>query len=110
MTITTRIPGVTVGAAPFFQGTAILHVMSNAIRVLEPDGTERQIIKDLDGNVPRPRIRHCSICDPFIMIIREDDSLGMFIGESERGKIRRKDMSPMGEKVCEYYLSTQGAI
>ena len=74
--------------------------MSNAIRVLEPDGNERQIIKDLDGTMPRPRIRHCSICDPFIMIIREDDSLGLFIGESERGKIRRKDMSPMGEKVC----------
>lgn len=73
--------------------------MSNAIRVLEPDGTERQIIKDLENNIPRPRIRHCSICDPFIMIIREDDSLGLFIGELERGKIRRKDMSPMGEKV-----------
>ena len=33
------------------------------------------------------------------MVIREDDSLGLFIGEPERGKIRRKDMSPMGEKV-----------
>ena len=33
------------------------------------------------------------------MVIREDDSLGLFIGESERGKIRRKDMSPMGDKV-----------
>ena len=33
------------------------------------------------------------------MIIREDESLGLFIGEAERGKIRRKDMSPMGEKV-----------
>ncbi|THG98888.1 hypothetical protein EW026_g3366 [Hermanssonia centrifuga] len=99
ITVTLRFPGATVGAAPFFQGTAILHVMSNAIRVLEPDGMERQIIKDLDGNAPRPRIRHCSICDPFIMIIREDESLGLFIGESERGKIRRKDMSPMGEKI-----------
>ncbi|KIP11832.1 hypothetical protein PHLGIDRAFT_98931 [Phlebiopsis gigantea 11061_1 CR5-6] len=100
--ISTRIPGTTVGAAPFFQGTAILHVMSNAIRVLEPDGTERQIIKDLDGSVPRPKIRFCSICDPFIMVIREDDSLGLFIGELERGKIRRKDMSPMGEKTSKY--------
>src|SRR6266404_7386449 len=36
ITITTRVQGVTVGAAPFFQGTAILHVLSNAIRVLEP--------------------------------------------------------------------------
>ncbi|TCD71004.1 mRNA cleavage and polyadenylation factor subunit [Steccherinum ochraceum] len=102
LSITTRIPGTTVGAAPFFQGTAILHVMSNAIRVLEPDGTERQIIKDLDGNLPRPKIRYCGISDPFVLIIREDDSLGLFIGESERGKIRRKDMSPMGEKTSRY--------
>jgi len=34
--ITTRIPGTTIGAAPFFQRTAILHVMTNALRVLEP--------------------------------------------------------------------------
>ena len=63
------------------------------------DGSERQSIKDLDGNTPRPRIKSCSICDPFILIIREDDTIGLFIGEIERGKIRRKDMSPMGEKV-----------
>ena len=63
------------------------------------DGTERQIIKDADGNMPRPKIRACSISDPFVLIIREDDSIGLFIGETERGKIRRKDMSPMGDKV-----------
>jgi hypothetical protein len=40
ITITTRVQGVTVGAAPFFLGTAILHVLSNAIRVLDP-GTSR---------------------------------------------------------------------
>jgi hypothetical protein len=34
--IPTRIPGTTIGAAPFFQRTTILHVMTNAIRVLEP--------------------------------------------------------------------------
>ncbi len=90
--------------------------MTNAIRVLEPgtfpwlnetvysdlpdiDGTERQIIKDMDGNMPRPKIRGCSISDPFVFIVREDDSIGLFIGETERGKIRRKDMSPMGDKV-----------
>jgi cleavage and polyadenylation specificity factor subunit 1 len=49
--------------------------------------------------MPRPKIRACSICDPFVLILREDDSIGLFIGETERGKIRRKDMSPMGEKV-----------
>ncbi|KAL6307058.1 CPSF A subunit region-domain-containing protein [Sparassis latifolia] len=82
---TSRSPHVsTIGAAPFFQGTAILHVMvnvTNVIRVLEPDGTERQVIKDWDGN---------------------DDSIGLFIGETDRGKIRRKDMSPMGEKTSRY--------
>ncbi|KAI0341420.1 hypothetical protein BDW22DRAFT_1408067 [Trametopsis cervina] len=102
ISITTRIPGTTIAAAPFFQGTAILHVLSNTIRVLEPDGTERQSIKDLDGNLPRPKIKFCSICDPFVLIIREDESLGLFIGEAERGKIRRKDMSPMGEKTSKY--------
>lgn len=63
------------------------------------DGTERQIIKDLEGTAPRPKIKSCSICDPFVLIIREDDTIGLFIGELERGKIRRKDMSPMGDKV-----------
>jgi hypothetical protein len=53
----------------------------------------------MDGNIPRPKIRACSICDPFVLILREDDSIGLFIGETERGKIRRKDMSPMGDKV-----------
>ncbi|TFY69793.1 hypothetical protein EVG20_g3009 [Dentipellis fragilis] len=102
LSITMRIPGTTVGAAPFFHGTAILHVLTNAIRVLEPDGNERQIIKDMDGNNFRAKIKHCSICDPFVLIIREDETIGLFIGEPERGKIRRKDMSPMGEKTSRY--------
>ncbi|EGO29249.1 hypothetical protein SERLADRAFT_445076 [Serpula lacrymans var. lacrymans S7.9] len=97
--IPTRIPGTTIGAGSFFQRTAILHVMTNAIRVLE---SGKQIIKDLDGNIPRPRIKACSICDPFVLIIREDDTIGLFIGEAERGKIRRKDMSPMGDKSSRY--------
>ncbi|KAF5309321.1 hypothetical protein D9611_014402 [Ephemerocybe angulata] len=99
---TTRVPGTMVGAAAFFQRTAILVVMTNAIKVLEPDGTERQTILDMDGKLPRPKIRACSISDPFVLIMREDDSLGLFIGETERGKIRRKDMSPMGEKSSKY--------
>lgn len=35
-----RLPGTKISAAPFFQGTAILHVMinvTNVIRVLDPD-------------------------------------------------------------------------
>jgi cleavage and polyadenylation specificity factor subunit 1 len=36
VSIPTRIPGTTICAAPFFQRTTILHVMTNAIRVLEP--------------------------------------------------------------------------
>lgn len=63
-----------------------------------PDGTERQTIKDMDGNMPRPKIRACSISDPFVLVLREDDSLGMFT-EKDKGLIRRKDMSPMGDKV-----------
>ncbi|KAF8886814.1 CPSF A subunit region-domain-containing protein [Infundibulicybe gibba] len=101
VSITTRIPGTTIGAAPFFQRTAILHVMTNAIRVLEPDGTERQIIKDVDGNMPRPKIRACHISDPLVLILREDDSIGLFI-ETECGRIGRKDMSPMGDKTSRY--------
>ncbi|KAF8633074.1 hypothetical protein AX15_001523 [Amanita polypyramis BW_CC] len=100
--VTTRIPDTTIGCGPFFQRTAILQVMTNAIRVLEPDGTERQIIKDMDGTIARPKIRACSISDPFVLIFREDDTIGLFIGETERGKIRRKDMSPMGDKVSRY--------
>ena len=65
------------------------------------DGSERQIIKDMDGNLKRPKIRYCSISDPFILILREDDSLGLFVGNAETGKIRRKDMTPLGEKVKE---------
>ncbi|KAF8837869.1 hypothetical protein BDN67DRAFT_972360 [Paxillus ammoniavirescens] len=113
LAISTRIPGTTVGAGAFFQRTAILHVMTNAIRVLEPDGSERQIIKDMEGNMPRARIKACSICDPFVFILREDETIGLFIGETERGKIRRKDMSPMGEKSSRYlsgcfYTDTSG--
>ena len=63
------------------------------------DGTERQIIKGMEGNNQRPKIKYCCICDPFVFILREDDTIGLFIGEPERGKVRRKDMSPMGEKV-----------
>ncbi|KAK0240309.1 CPSF A subunit region-domain-containing protein [Armillaria nabsnona] len=101
ISVTTRIPGTTVGAGTFFQRTAILHVMTNAIRVLEPDGAERQSIKDMDGNTPRAKIRACSISEPFVLILREDDSIGLFI-ETDRGKIRRKDMSPMGDKTSRY--------
>ena len=122
ITITTRLQGTMVGAAPFFQRTAILVVMNNAIKVLEPgsslnwnpdancltlyfsDGSERQTIQDLDGKMVRPKIRSCSISDPFVLILREDDSLGLFIGETERGKIRRKDMSPMGDKVGRFII------
>ncbi len=69
--------------------------MTNAIRVLEPgkdffspmvlltkflpDGAERQSIKDMDGNTPRAKIRACSISEPFVLILREDDSIGLFI-------------------------------
>ena len=53
----------------------------------------------MDGVIKRPKIRYCSISDPFVLIIREDDSIGLFVGNGETGKIRRKDMTAMGEKV-----------
>jgi hypothetical protein len=62
------------------------------------DGSERQIIKDMDGTIPRAKIKACSICDPYVLIIREDDTIGLFI-DAQRGRVRRKDMSPMGDKV-----------
>ncbi|KAF7329846.1 Cleavage and polyadenylation specific protein [Mycena kentingensis (nom. inval.)] len=101
ITISARIPGTTIGAGTFFSKSAILHVTTNSIRVLEPDGSERQNIADKDGSMPRAKIRACSICDPYVIVIREDDSIGMFI-DTDRGKIRRKDMSPMGDKSSRY--------
>lgn len=81
--------------------TVSFSLLDTSSHAVDADGTERQAIKDTDSNNnPRSKIRACSICDPFVLIIREDDTIGLFIGESERGKIRRKDMSPMGEKVC----------
>ncbi len=107
---------MTIGAGPFFQGTAIIQVTQNSVRLLESgdcdflpsidvsshrdiDGTERQVIKDMDGPLARAKIRCCAISDPFVLVLREDNTMGLFIGESERGKIRRKDMSAMGDKV-----------
>jgi cleavage and polyadenylation specificity factor subunit 1 len=63
------------------------------------DGIERQTIKDMDKDTGaiRAKIRSCSIADPFILFIREDNTLGLFIGE--KGGVRRKDMTPLGNKV-----------
>jgi cleavage and polyadenylation specificity factor subunit 1 len=47
----------------------------------------------------RPRIRYACICDPFVVILREDDTLGLFIGEPSKSKLRRKDMSMLGDRV-----------
>lgn len=75
----------------------ILLFMSDNMRCV--DCSERQCIKDMDGVIKRPKIRYCNISDPFVLIIREDESLGLFVGNSETGRIRRKDMTAMGEKV-----------
>ncbi|CAK5269347.1 unnamed protein product [Mycena citricolor] len=105
ISVSARISGITIGAGAFFARTAILHVTTNSIRVLEPDGAERQIIKDMDANMPRPKIRACSILDPYAIVIREDDSIGMFI-ETDKGRIRRKDMSSMGDKSSRYLTAS----
>ena len=39
---------------------------------------------DADGNMARPKIRAC------VLIIREDDSIDLFIGETKRGKVQVK--------------------
>ncbi len=39
------------------------------------------------------------ISGSFVLTVKEDDSIRLFIGKTERGKSRRKDMSPMGDKV-----------
>jgi cleavage and polyadenylation specificity factor subunit 1 len=111
-----RYNGTTLGAGSFFQGTAIIQVTTNSVRLLgigksiqfpllillnkSSDGIERQTIKDVDrdSGASRAKIRSCSIADPFILFIREDNTLGLFIGE--KGGVRRKDMTALGNKVC----------
>ncbi|KAJ3764362.1 CPSF A subunit region-domain-containing protein [Lentinula raphanica] len=106
--ITSRIQGTSIGAGPFFGGMVVLQVMTGSIRVLESDGTERQVIKDVESSssstisAPRARIRACSISDPYVLILREDDTMGLFIGEASKGKLRRKDMSMLGGKTSKY--------
>ncbi|KIK53793.1 hypothetical protein GYMLUDRAFT_49207 [Collybiopsis luxurians FD-317 M1] len=148
--ITARISGTTIGAGPFFGGTAVLQVMTGAIRVLEIDGTERQVIKDVESSssgtavalgggvggagggggagavpsgpassthphTPRAKIRACSISDPYVLILREDDTMGLFLGyfadkdkekdkdgkgkERERERDKDKDGKGKGEKM-----------
>ena len=43
----------------------------------------RPFESDCDANIPRQQICACSISDPFILIIREYDSIRLFIGETE---------------------------
>ncbi|KAH7107502.1 CPSF A subunit region-domain-containing protein [Auriculariales sp. MPI-PUGE-AT-0066] len=104
--IISRYANVTVGAGPFFQRTAILQVTTNAIRVLEADGSERQNIKDLNNTTPHAKIKACSISDPYVVVVREDGSLGLFIGETGKGKMRRKDMSALGDKASRYLAAS----
>jgi cleavage and polyadenylation specificity factor subunit 1 len=63
--------------------------MTNAICVLEAfkNASKRSLFslgkdgkKDMDGNMPRPKIRGCSISDPYVFIVRKDDSIDIFIG------------------------------
>lgn len=157
ITILARTPGTTIGAGPFFGGTAIVQVVTGAsgvtgtgaaaaagvgggaIRVLEYDGTERQVIKDIESSSSsttsksatnttgaRPPIRACAISDPYILILREDDTMGLFVADPgkpdkvdkgkggkvdkdsgkgkdpSKGKVRRKDMSMLGGKTSRY--------
>jgi cleavage and polyadenylation specificity factor subunit 1 len=62
------------------------------------------MLRDVDSNIYRSKIKACHISDPFVLLMREDETIGLFIA-TEHGRIRRKDMSPMGEKVPFFFYS-----
>ncbi|KAF8600601.1 hypothetical protein BDV93DRAFT_608605 [Ceratobasidium sp. AG-I] len=95
--ILARTPGLTMAAGAFFQQGCIAQITTNSIRLLEADGTERQLYLDADGNKPRPKIKAAHVADPFIVVMREDESFGLFVGDSAKGRVRRKDISHFGE-------------
>ncbi|KAG8692927.1 mRNA cleavage and polyadenylation factor subunit, partial [Ceratobasidium sp. 395] len=95
--ILARTPGLTMAAGPFFQQGCIAQITTNSIRLLEPDGAERQLYLDADGNKPRPKIKAAYVADPFIVVLREDESFGLFVGDTAKGRVRRKDISHFGE-------------
>jgi hypothetical protein len=99
--IQSRAAGATVGCGAFFGGTALVQVLPNALRVLERDGAERQLIKDVDGPAARARIRAAAVCDPYAAVLRADGTLGLFVAADAR-KLRRKDMSALGDKSARY--------
>ncbi|KAG8744304.1 mRNA cleavage and polyadenylation factor subunit [Ceratobasidium sp. 414] len=95
--ILARTPGLTMAAGAFFQQGCIAQITTNSIRLLEPDGAERQLYLDADGNKPRPKIKGAYVADPFIVVLREDESFGLFVGDAAKGRVRRKDVSHFGE-------------
>ncbi|QRW23646.1 cleavage and polyadenylation specificity factor protein [Rhizoctonia solani] len=84
--ILARTPGLTMVAGAFFQQTCVAQVTTNSIRLLEPDGAERQLYLDAEGNKPRPKIKVAHVADPFIVVIREDDTFGLFVGDTAKGR------------------------
>lgn len=58
---------------------------------------ERQLIMDVDGQKSRTRIKYASIVEPYILILREDDTLGLFCAAENGRKLRRKNMAPLGD-------------
>ncbi|KEP51741.1 cleavage and polyadenylation specificity factor protein [Rhizoctonia solani 123E] len=95
--ILARTPGLTMAAGAFFQQTCVAQITTNSIRLLEPDGAERQLYLDAEGNKPRPKIKAAHVADPFIVVLREDDTFGLFVGDTTKGRVRRKDVSHFGE-------------
>ncbi|CEL62153.1 Protein CFT1 OS=Cryptococcus neoformans var, neoformans serotype D (strain B-3501A) GN=CFT1 PE=3 SV=1 [Rhizoctonia solani AG-1 IB] len=96
--ILARTPGfLTMAAGAFFQQTCVAQVTTNSIRLLEPDGGERQLYLDAEGNKPRPKIKSAHVADPFIVVLREDDTFGLFVGDTAKGRVRRKDVSHFGD-------------
>ncbi|KAG9018279.1 mRNA cleavage and polyadenylation factor subunit [Tulasnella sp. 427] len=79
-----RSPGVTIAAAAFFQNTCFVQVMVDTVRLVEADGRERRSIRDSQG---QSRIAAATICDPFILLKREDGEVNLFKGDSMEGKL-----------------------
>ncbi|PVF95861.1 hypothetical protein CPB86DRAFT_787660 [Serendipita vermifera] len=104
--IINRLPTLTIHVAPFFDRTHVVQILTNSIRLLTPDGSEVDVIKDVDGKATGSKIRFGCVLDPYILILREDDTLGLFVGNPTRNKIRRKDMTPLGDKRTRYLAAS----
>ncbi|KAG8922734.1 mRNA cleavage and polyadenylation factor subunit [Tulasnella sp. 418] len=92
--ILSRSPGKTIAVGSFFQNECFVQVMTNVIRVMEPNGNERELIKDLDdSNKALPKIRSAQVSDPHVLIVREDNSVSLFVGDMMSKSVKKVSTS-----------------